>query len=87
MINNLPLTRNDVKEIIKHNLINLDNIELMSIVNTFTNSWVRLNPETHPTEFTWMGGERPNYLESVKDFDRIRKVREEIRKETLDNSE
>ena len=71
MTNQLILTKNDLILIIEHHLGNLHPLDLIGIVNQFTNSWVGILPDTG--NFVWNGGSRPDYLASVIESDKLQK--------------
>lgn len=69
MINEIPLDKNEIIQIIEHRLGKLSNFDLACIVNQYSYSWVRYNVNTD--DFTWTGGERPSYLAKLVGIDRI----------------
>lgn len=76
--NLIQLNREDVIQIVEKFLTNAHSVDLASIVNQYTKSWVSYSPEND--SFVWTGGERPNYLATVKDLDELN------RKTAIDNS-
>jgi len=67
--NPIPLTRADILTIIENRLSELNNYELANLTNLLSHSHVRYLAEDDI--FVWVGGERPNYLASVMEFDQI----------------
>lgn len=70
--NPIPLSREDVIAILEKNICNFNNRDLVKWVNTMTYSVIKYLEEDDT--FVWMGGDRPNYLPSVIDFDRLQKT-------------
>ena len=60
----LILTREEVIQILEHGIDKLHNVDLVCLVNQYTNSWIRL-VEIKGDTFEWTRGEYPEYLASV----------------------
>jgi len=72
MNDQILLSKKDLIEIIEYNLGKLHPLDLVTIINQFTNSWVQILQGTG--EFVWTAGERPSYLTSVVENDLNQKI-------------